>query len=165
VPASRDMAWPISVRDAVQLGPAAPAPARRDAALAQFELLPLADRPVSHLSTGERTRVLLARVLALEPNVLLLDEPFAHLDPFWVLRLLDLLRQQLASGRCAAAVSLHDLSLAECCDRLVLMQGGRMIACGQPQEILAGADCEAAFRVRRQDGRWSIRPADPQSSR
>jgi iron complex transport system ATP-binding protein len=96
----------------------------------------LASRPVDELSAGERQRVVLARALAQEAPVLLLDEPSSFLDLRYQVELFDLLRELAGEGRAVLAV-LHDLNLAaEYCDRLVLIAGGRVAAAGATPEVL-----------------------------
>lgn len=106
-------------------------------AIARAGLQNLADRGIRELSAGEWQRVLLARALAQETPVLLLDEPVAHLDPghrHHVHRLLcDLAHDE---GRAILCVS-HDLNLAaEFCDRMMVMQDGVVRALGTPEEVL-----------------------------
>jgi iron complex transport system ATP-binding protein len=100
-------------------------------ALEETDLLALRHRPVSHLSGGERRRVLLARALAQEPNVLLLDEPTAHLDPghqAGLVSVVDRLRQE--RGLAVVAI-LHDVSLAlSWCPTVLLLKEGRVRAQG-----------------------------------
>ena len=93
VPASRDLGWPISARDVIALGLGTRDEHRIDELVGLFELGPFIDRAVNSLSTGERARVLFARALAARPRLLLLDEPLANLEPYWVLRLLEILRE------------------------------------------------------------------------
>ena len=96
-----------------------------------------ADRKLDTLSGGERQRVVLARVLAQQPQILLMDEPTASLDLEHQILTMDLINQEVAKRRSGAVVILHDLSLAaRFCDRLLLMQNGRVAATGTPWEVL-----------------------------
>ncbi|MEO7240452.1 MAG: ABC transporter ATP-binding protein [Sphingomicrobium sp.] len=165
VPASRDLVWPISARDLIALGQVRPDPAAIAEHLALFELDGLADRPVTSLSTGERARVLVARALAANPRLLLLDEPLSNLDPFWVLRLIEILRARVAWGG-AALVALHDLGRAGDFDRVVLLHHGRVEADGSPQAVLSSGALADAFRIEAGATGWRLKPpADRQSSR
>lgn len=97
----------------------------------------LAERTVTRLSGGERHRVLLARALASEPELLLADEPTAGLDPFHQLHLMELFRAQAAQGKTILVV-LHDLTLASrFCDRLLLLKDGKRLAFGSPEDVLS----------------------------
>ena len=120
-----------------------------------LELDMLADRAVDQLSTGERARVLLARALAPRPSLLLLDEPLSNLDPYWVLRTIEIVRSVVAEGA-AALLSLHDLSLLDRFDRVLLMSKGRKIADGSPHEILRDPNFAATFRVQPDAASWRI---------
>ncbi len=164
LPASRDLVWPIAARDVIALGLPLPDPARIAQLIEVLELGALADRPVDRLSTGERARVLLARALAPRPRLLLLDEPLSNLDPYWVLRTLEILREA-ASGPSAVVIAVHDLGQLNAFDRALLVDRGRLIGDGKPDEITAGAAFGEAFRVARSGAGWRIRrPAGPRSS-
>jgi iron complex transport system ATP-binding protein len=164
LPASRDLGWPIAARDVIALGLARPDAARIGELVDLFELGPLAHRPVSHLSTGERTRVLLARAMAARPRLLLLDEPFANLEPYWVIRVGDILRT-LASERMLVLVALHDLAQLERFDRALLIADGAVQMEEAPADLLASERFEQIFRIHAAPGGWAIRPVDRQSSR
>lgn len=155
LPASRDVRWPVTAADLVALG--LPVSANRDATiplLARMGLKEFADRPVDRLSTGERSRVLIARALVAKPKLLLLDEPVANLDPLWQLLLMDQLRAEVAAGDCLALVAIHDLDLARrYADRLIVMQGGRIAADGGPA-LLDGPLIPQIFGIERKESEW-----------
>lgn len=123
---------------------------------AQFE-----DRQLDRLSGGERQRVILARALAQQAGVILLDEPSASLDLRHRLSIMETLREEVASGkapppgsgtggarRVAVVVALHDVSLASrYCDRLTLLYDGRITAEGPPVDVLTPQNLRNAFGV------------------
>lgn len=116
-------------------------------AMQSAEVGGLRQRVVSTLSGGERMRVLLARALAVEATALLADEPVTALDPYHQIHVMELLRQQADSGMTIAVV-LHDLTLAHrYCDRLVLMDGGGVLAEGPPHEVLSDTNMASAYGV------------------
>lgn len=107
-----------------------------------------APRTLDTLSGGERQRVFLARALAQQPRVLLLDEPTSNLDILHQLTILGLVRQLVDNGLTAIA-AIHDLNLAaRYCDRLVLLSNGRVVTEGAPEEVLTPETIESAFGVR-----------------
>ena len=107
-----------------------------ESALAEVDVLDLADRPVTQLSGGERQRVFLARVFAQDAALLVLDEPTAALDLAHQVLLVNAVRRRAREGRGALLV-LHDLALAgAACDRLVLVRAGRPLAEGTPGDVL-----------------------------
>jgi len=107
----------------------------------------LARRHLGTLSAGERQLATLARGLAQEPRVLLLDEPAAHLDVGHQLRLFRVLDEVRACGVAVLAV-VHDLQRAAAwAERMVLLARGRMAAEGKPDAVLAGEECARAFDV------------------
>lgn len=143
--------WPMRVEDVVALGRLPHGAARLDAAARRAmdlaDVAHLAGRTTGTLSGGERARVLLARVLAVEAPILLADEPVAALDPYHQLQVMELLRATARAGVTVVAV-LHDLTLAaRFCDRLALMAQGALSAEGAPAEVLSAERMEAAFRV------------------
>ena len=154
LPATRDTPWPLLARDLIALGGG-------KADFPVLDLAPLLDRRIDTLSTGERSRVLIARALASRPKILLLDEPTANLDPLWQIRLMELVSEELKQSGRAALVAIHDLDAAErYADRVIVMQSGRIVAEGM-------AEVPAIFGVEKINGRWeAVRPqADPRSSR
>jgi iron complex transport system ATP-binding protein len=161
LPATRDVHWPLLARDLIALGGG-------EAGFASLELAPLLDRRIDTLSTGERSRVLIARALAPRPKLLLLDEPTANLDPLWQIRLMELVREEIGGGGRAergraALIAIHDLDAASLyADRILVMDRGRIAA-----EGLEGPHIGEIFGVERAGGAWrEVRlPADPRSSR
>jgi iron complex transport system ATP-binding protein len=157
LPQTADAHWPILARRLVSLGRmphrAALAPlsqeddAAIDAALERCDAREFAARRMDELSAGERARVMLARALATNAPVLLVDEPAAHLDPAHQLQLMELLREEARRG-VAVVVTLHDLSLAtRFCDRLVVLKQGCLIAQGAPDKALSDATLAEAFGI------------------
>jgi iron complex transport system ATP-binding protein len=156
LPASREIAWPLTARALVALGGG-----RFEDVAERLGLAPLAERRLDTLSTGERSRILLARALAPRPRLLLLDEPAANLDPAWQLRLLDVLAACVASGQ-AVLAAFHDLDLAaRRADRMLVMDGGRIAADGPPAELLAGPVVERVFGIRRREKGWELAEQAP----
>jgi len=156
LPASRDLAWPIRARDIIALGLAKADPGRIDRLLDLLELGSLADRPADRLSTGERARVLLARALAPSPRLLLLDEPLSNLDPYWVLKTLELLRETVRTLGCSAIVSLHDIDRVGSFDRVLLAAQGSMVADLSPESMLASTELARSFRIERGESGWRV---------
>jgi iron complex transport system ATP-binding protein len=105
-----------------------------------------AERAITSLSGGERQRCMIARALAQRPDVLLLDEPTAHLDINHQIEVLDLARSLTGERGLATLVVLHDLNLAsQYCDRLVLLAEGRVRAEGKPQEVVTEERIRGAY--------------------
>ncbi len=164
LPASRELVWPISASDVIALGLPRPDPNRAHELLELLELNALSNRPVDRLSTGERTRVLFARALAAKPRLLLLDEPLSNLDPYWVLRLIEILREVTSNGN-AALVALHDIDRIRAFDRALLLSKGRLEADLPPADMLDSRELADAFRIERHEGGWAVRrTARPRSS-
>lgn len=106
----------------------------------------LEDRPYPELSGGERQRAVLALALAQEPQILLLDEPTAHLDINHQVEVLDLIRSLNREAGLTVAAAMHDLNLAALYfERLLLLQGGRIVADGPPEEVLQAEKIGRAF--------------------
>jgi iron complex transport system ATP-binding protein len=152
LPATRDLAWPLSARDLIALGGGGEPPE-------ELTLNNLLDRRLNTLSTGERSRVFIARAMAPKPKLLLLDEPTANLDPLWQIRLMELIRSELTEGGRAALVAIHDLdAAARYADRIIVMDEGRIAA-----EGLDGAHIAAIFGIEKSGGLW--RPVSPSADR
>ncbi|MBI2858652.1 MAG: ABC transporter ATP-binding protein [Chloroflexi bacterium] len=106
-----------------------------------------ADRILSTLSGGERQRVIVARAVAQQPRVLLMDEPISNLDVQHQTKVLDVVRDLVRQGITAIA-AMHDLSLAaRYCDRLLMIGNGRVAAEGTPEGVLTPANLKQVFGV------------------
>ena len=133
---------------------------RADAALDQLQVLHLADRPVSEMSSGEARRVLIARALVHRPKALLFDEPSNSLDLF-AHRALRETMSQLAQSGIGIVLVTHDLSdVIPEIERVVLMSQGRILADGRKEDILQSAPLSEVFglkvEVARRDGYYHL---------
>jgi len=158
VPQDSDVAFGFSVREVVLMGRAPHQSglliageadrAAVDRALADCELVALADRPVAELSGGERRRVVIARALAQQPEALLLDEPAAHLDIRHAVVLYDMARREAAERGVACIAVMHDLNAAaRWGDRAVLLKDGRVHAQGRVDAVLVPDLLEQVFGI------------------
>jgi len=155
VPQRTELAFPFPVRAIVEMGRFPhrsrlglddPGADLIEWAMERTQVAHLADRPVTETSGGERQRVLLARALAQDAPVLLLDEPTASLDVNHQVRTLGLVRELVETEARSAVAAIHDLDLAaRFCDELVLLAGGRVRASGPPEEVLDEESVEDAF--------------------
>ena len=145
-----DQLFMPTVREDVAFGPAnlglrgAPLEARTMEALDAVGMVHVAHRSPHHLSFGERRRVALATVLAMRPDILVLDEPSSNLDP--------LARRELAEIVLGLPVTTllvtHDLPYAlQLCERAVVLNGGRVVVDGATRDVLADRDTMAANRL------------------
>ncbi len=130
-------------------------------ALLDTDTLALTERHLTALSGGERQRVWLARALAVQAQVLLLDEPASHLDAPHVRLLARVLRQQAARG-CAVLSAVHELSLALMADRVAVMAQGRLVALGERDDPSLHRAIESVFdqavAIERVQDRWVAVP-------
>ncbi len=151
LPQDRRAAWNLPARMVAALGATDLADEAADTlALEMLDRVgagDLADRGVLDMSGGERARVLLARLLATRAPLLVADEPVAGLDPDAQLLTLDLLRAEAVRGA-GVVVTLHDLGLAaRSCDRIVVVDAGRVVADGAPREALSRDVLRTVFRL------------------
>ena len=157
LPQSAPMHWPLSVRTVVELGRLPyrsgwfgtdeHAGAAVETALREAEVTDLQDRLLTELSGGERTRVMIARLLATDPRVILADEPVAALDAYHQLHVMEVLARHAEQGA-AVAVVLHDLGLAaRFCQSILLLQNGRVVCHGKADEVLRPEMLEPVYGV------------------
>jgi len=158
LPQGHIMHWPLPARDIVALGryphgatdPARLTPADTEAVLRAMraaDVMELGERRVTELSGGERSRVALARVFAVEAPVILADEPTASLDPRHQIDIMKSLRAAADRGTLVVVVT-HDLSLAaRFADSVMVLSEGRLVAHGTPPESLSEQIMADVFRI------------------
>lgn len=169
LPQQRAVAWALPVEQLIRLGrlpyqerlfgfataeadPAAAEQAIQEA-IRRMEISHLRHKPVTELSGGEVTRVMIARLLAQQAPFLMLDEPIAGLDPALQLRVMEslaaLARPDTGKSACGVLLTIHDLGLAaRYCDRLIILHQGRFVAEGRPLEVLTETVLAEVFGVR-----------------
>jgi len=158
LPQGHHVHWPLPAKDVVALGRyphGATDPARlsqRDEqavlhAMQATNVVGFAERPVTELSGGERSRVALARVLAVEAPVVLADEPIASLDPRYQIDVMINLRSAADRGVLVVVVT-HDLGLAaRFSDTVLVLSDGRLVAQGKPEQALSEQIMADVFRI------------------
>ena len=157
LPQGQTLHWPLTVERLVGLGRqphlapmsrvSAADTAAIERAMERADVLGLRDRIATELSGGERARVLFARALAVEAAALIADEPLASLDPGHQIDAMDLLRAEADAGALVIAV-LHDLSMAaRYCDRLLIVNKGRIVADGTPPTVLTADLLRAVYGI------------------
>jgi cobalamin transport system ATP-binding protein len=110
------------------------------------KVFPFSERPMDELSGGERKRVFIARALAQEPEVILLDEPTANLDIHHQIDFLDLILTLNRERGLTIVMASHDMNIAsEFCDRLILLQDGRIYKMGTPDEVITKENIESVY--------------------
>jgi iron complex transport system ATP-binding protein len=108
----------------------------------------LADRPINELSGGEAQRVIIARALAQEPKILLLDEPMSHLDIINQIELMDLIKRLCIENSLAVLAVIHDLNMASrYCDLLLLLNDGAVSALGPVEDVMTSENIQNVFGV------------------
>jgi iron complex transport system ATP-binding protein len=145
-----ESAWALSVHDVVSLGRLPWGDCDQKiikSAMQQANVTELANRHVDELSGGEKARVWLARVLANQADVLLVDEPVANLDIHYQRDVMNLLSDYARSGH-GVIIAIHDLSLAaRYCDRLCLLDNSKMVKSGRVEEVLTDKILSTVFNT------------------
>jgi iron complex transport system ATP-binding protein len=117
-------------------------------ALKALNIEHIAMRNFFELSGGEQQRVLIARSIAQEAKVLLLDEPTSNLDIRHQLEVMDLTRKLVSTQKLAAAIAIHDLNLAfRYCDKIVMLHNGKIFAAGEAQTVLTTQNIRSVYAV------------------
>ena len=158
VPQRSEVALGFTVREVVAMGRAPhqgtwQRPTQADAevverCLSRCELSPFADRPVAELSGGEQKRVHIARALAQQAPILLLDEAAAHLDVRHAVALYELVRSEVNARGLACLAVMHDLNAAAAhADRIVLLKNGRLVADGPVEQVMTAGRLSKTFDV------------------
>lgn len=117
-----------------------------DSILRKLKLVELQDRSLQYLSGGERQRVALGKVMAQQPELLLLDEPTTYLDIGYQIQIMDQVKAWQNEERLTVVAVLHDLNLASIyCDRLLMIHKGEAVCLGTPEEIMRSELIERVY--------------------
>jgi len=157
VPQENEIPFAYTVYDIIMMGRNPHIPRFRQPSVKDHEIVKqalkltgtehLADRAITTLSGGERQRVLIARVIAQDTDMLLLDEPFAHMDLHHQHELFRIMRDSTRGKKTVIGI-FHDINLAATyCDELVVLYNGRVYASGTPKEILQRSLLEKIFNI------------------
>lgn len=157
LPQGQVIHWPLDVESIVRLGrrsylqpfakPTAEDEAAVDTALEKTGMTAFRSRPISQLSGGECARALLARLLASDASVYLIDEPLAALDPYFQMSVLEVLKQCAAEGKCVVTV-VHDLSIARrYFDTAYLLKDGQVLQHGPAENVLSPDAIKQAYDI------------------
>ena len=129
-----------------------------DEALAAVHARHLSDRPFDAVSDGERQRILLARAICQEPEIIILDEPTSYLDIRHKLELLGILHKMSREQGITVVMSLHEIDLAmKISDRIICVKGEEIFACGKPSEILDDETVRRLYDLDPELGRFDAR--------
>ena len=158
VPQGTSIAFPFTVREIVLMGRSPHLGLMQmeresdmriaDNAMALTDTLEFADRSIDELSGGERQRVIIARALAQETKIMLLDEPTSYLDINHQIEIFDLIKRLNSERELTSVIVSHDLNLAaEYCDRLILLKNGQVYKDGAPKAVITEADIREVYEA------------------
>lgn len=135
-------------------------------ALKTLNIENIAMRDFNALSGGQQQKVLIARALAQEPEILLLDEPTANLDIKHQLEVMEIIKMIVEERKITAIIAIHDLnSASKYADRIFMMKDGKIFAVGSPKRVLTPNNIEKVYGVKAEiaefDGRLCVIPIKP----
>jgi len=156
VPQSEHSSFPTTVFDAVLIGRKPYLnwnPSDKDfrvvsEVLHLLELKEFALRDLNELSGGEKQKVLIARAIVQEPEIMLLDEPTANLDLRHQLEILEIIKKLVKEKRISAIMAMHDLNLApRYSDKLVMLKNGEIFCMGAPEQVITSGNIKSVYEV------------------
>ncbi len=148
LPQKKEVYWPLTCKSVVELGNAAAAREATQTIMARLGIEHLKEKRIDQVSGGERTLVLLARVLRDRPPLIVADEPIAELDPKYQIKVLRVLKEEATRGA-LVLVTMHDIGLTErFAQKVFLMKEGVIMAQGDVKQVLNQNNLESLFGVR-----------------
>ncbi len=147
MPQSKEIYWPLTCEAITMLGTGGRTEAEIKTVFERLGIMSLREKQIDQVSGGERTLVLLARILISKPQVIVADEPISELDPAYQIRVMKILREEALRGA-IVLVTMHDIHLTQrFCDDVFLMKGGEIICGGSAFHILTEKNLRETFQI------------------
>jgi len=153
LPQAKEVYWPLTCEAIIRLGSQEPGTKNQEKILERLGIEHLKDKRIDEVSGGERTLVLLARVLRDQPELIVVDEPVSELDPAYQIQVMKVLREEALRGAVVLA-TMHDVNLtAQFADWVFLIQDGKIFKQGVSQEMINSENLAKIFSIPFVEGR------------